>query len=118
MQKESLNRAQRRRIDREAKVHVPSFWDSTFNRVWVIGLAVAFLGVIIYSAMSKTSQTATTPKPATPPPATTPASTPPATPPQPATPPAAPAKTDAKIKSEDIKVGTGDPIKIGDVVTV
>jgi peptidylprolyl isomerase len=118
MQKEPLNRAQRRRFDREAKAHVPSFWDSMFNRVWVIGLAAAFVGVIVYSAMSKTSQTATTPKPAAPAPSTPPATTPPATPPQPTTPPADKPKTDAKITTEDVKAGTGDAIKVGDVVTV
>lgn len=115
MSKESLNRAQRRRIQREAKVHVPAFWDSMFNRVWVIGLAIAFVGVIVYSVVPKTSPT-TTAKVPTPAPA-------PATTPQPVTntapaPAPTPPKTDEKVKIEEVKAGTGPEVKVGDTLTV
>jgi FKBP-type peptidyl-prolyl cis-trans isomerase len=112
MSKDAFNRAQRRRQARDARVHVPRFWDSMFNRVWVIALAAAVVGTIVYGAMPKSSQTATAPKPATPP-ATAPAT--PAAPAQPAAPASTPA---AEVKTEDVKVGTGPEVKVGDSVTV
>lgn len=118
MPKESLNRAQRRRQQRQAQEHVPTFWDSMFNRIWVVGLCAAFVAVVVYSAFFNRSSASSKPdKPATPPPATQPAQ--PAATNTPA-PPAEPAKpkTDARIKTTDEKVGTGEAVKVGDNVTV
>lgn len=121
MTKEPYNRAQRRRLDREAKVHHPTFWDSTFNRIWVIGLAAVVVGVIGYAAFFKSqpASTASTPAPRPAQPAPQPAPKPaidPAT--QPAPLPTEPPKTDEKVAVKDQKVGTGREIKMGDKVTV
>ena len=118
MSKEPMNRAQRRRLEREAKEHRPTFWDSTFNRVWTIALAAAVVGVIGYAAFFKSQPASTATKTPPPPPAQ------PVTPqpqPQPAPAPApAPVKpaTDEKVTTKDLKVGTGDAIKLGDRIAV
>lgn len=117
MAKEELNRAQRRQRERRVKAHTPSFWDSNVNRVVVIVLAAAFLGVIAYGisgAGNKPPATAAN-KPATPAPAATPPAPQPT--PQP-TPAATPPATNAKVTNKDTKVGTGDVAKDGDTVTV
>lgn len=122
MSNESKNRAQRRRADREQRVHHPSFWDKPLNRIIVGALAAGFLGVVIYAALpaSTTTNTAkssvTTPTPpATPPPAPTPMPTNTA-----ATNAAVPAvDPNAKLETTDVKVGTGTATAaLGDKLTV
>ena len=123
MTKEPMNRAQRRRVERVAKEHRPTFWDSTFNRVWVIGLAAVVVGVIGYAALFKSqpAQTAATapPKPVPPAPQPVkPGTTSPDLATAPAPTPAEPPKTDEKVETKDIKVGSGREVKMGDKVTV
>jgi FKBP-type peptidyl-prolyl cis-trans isomerase len=120
MTKEPINRAQRRRIEREAKVHHPTFWDSTFNRIWVVALAAVVVGVIGYAAFFKAqpaSNAATTPPrpvqpaPQPPKPAAGEAA-------QPATQTPEPPKSTEKVDIKDVKTGTGPEVKMGDRVTV
>ena len=117
MANETLNRAQRRRMAREKKVHHPTFWDSIWNRILVIGIAAAFFGVVIYAVMPKGSDepAATPAQPAT---TTTSTVTNPPQPAQPAQPAAAPADPNAKLEIETIAPGKGESPKKGDRVTV
>lgn len=122
MANETKNRAQRRRAERDQRVHHPSFWDKPLNRIIVGVLATGFIGVVIYAALpaSTTTNTAkssvTTPKP-----------TPPVPPPTNSMPTNAaatnaavpPVDPNAKLEKKDLKVGTGDlSVATGDVVTV
>jgi peptidylprolyl isomerase len=115
MSKEPMNRAQRRRLEREAKEHRPTFWDSTFNRVWTIALAAAVVGVIGYAAFFKSQPASTASKTPPPPPPAQPVTPQPQPQPQPA--PVKPA-TDEKVTTKDVKVGTGDEVKMGDRIAV
>ena len=115
MSKEPMNRAQRRRLEREAKEHRPTFWDSTFNRVWTIALAAAVVGVIGYAAFFKSQPASTASKTPPPPPPAQPVTPQPQPQPQPA--PVKPA-TDEKVTTKDLKVGTGDEIELGDRIAV
>src|SRR5215203_5003376 len=121
MTKEPINRAQRRRVEREAKEHRPTFWDSTFNRIWVIGLAAVVVGVIGYAAFFKAQPAANTstaqpkPIPPAPQPVKPAADHDGATNTAPAIP--EPPKSDVKVETKDLKVGTGPEIKMGDRVT-
>lgn len=118
MSNETMNRAQRRRAEREQRVHVPTFWDKPLNRILAGVAAAAFLGVVIYAALPASTTTRAAKSPVTNPP------TPPATPPTPpanppATNPAPPADPNAKLEQTDVKVGSGAlSVEKGDKVTV
>jgi peptidylprolyl isomerase len=117
MTKEPMNRAQRRRHERQAKEHRPTFWDSTFNRVWVIGLAAVVVGVLGYATFFKSQPASTASK--TPPPQPAKPAPQPAPKPVPQPPPPAEApKTAEKIDVKDVKTGSGREVKMGDRVTV
>ena len=128
MSNDTKNRAQRRRAERDQRVHHPTFWDKPLNRIIVGALAAGFIGVVIYAALpaSTTTNTAkssvTTPRPAAPTTTTT-------SMPDSATAPAvntavtnAGAPTvdpNARLESKDVKVGTGAAeVALGDKVTV
>lgn len=119
MSNETKNRAQRRRAERDQRVHHPSFWDKPLNRIVVGVLAAAFLGVVIYSALPAASTTNTAKSAVT---------TPQQPPTPPVTPPVPPTNTNAavpvvdpnaKLEQKDVKVGTGtESVAKGDTVTV
>ncbi len=117
MPNEVKNRAQRRREQREAKVHRPTFWDSKVNRIIVAAIALGFVTVIgfyAYDKMKPAQAASTPPMPAMP---AQPVSQKPPTPP-PAMPPAPPVDPNAKVETKDVKVGSGDACKLGDKITV
>lgn len=123
---DTKNRAQRRRAERDQRVHHPSFWDKPLNKIIVGVLAAGFIGVVIYAALPKggTTKTAkstvTTP---TPPPSQTTSM------PDSANPSATntavtntvvpPVDPNAKVETKDVKVGTGtETAALGDKLTV
>lgn len=119
MSNESMNRAQRRRAERDQRVHHPSFWDKPLNRIIVGVLAAGFLGVVIYAALPKGSSTGTAKSSVTKP--TPPAQTPPPTNTMPVSNSVTATAPDAaaKLEQKDVKVGTGDAtVALGDRVTV
>lgn len=123
---DTKNRAQRRRAERDQRVHHPTFWDKPLNKIIVGVLAAGFIGVVIYAALPKGSTTktaksaVTTP---TPPPSQTtsnPDSTNPVSTNSAVTnavvPPVDP---NAKVETKDVKVGTGtETAALGDKLTV
>ena len=122
MANETKNRAQRRRAERDQRVHHPSFWDKPLNRIIVGVLAAGFIGIVIYAALpaSTTTNTAkstvTTPKPTplVPPPTNSMPTNTAAT--NAAVPPVDP---NSKLEKKDVKVGTGtETAALGDRLTV
>lgn len=107
-----MNRAQRRRAEREGRDKKPSFWATTSGRVVLLVAGLAIAAAVAYNLWPKGTSVASTqtppaaPKPAPPPAEPKPAPTP------------APAAPDAKLQVEDVKVGTGEGAKNGDKVAV
>lgn len=122
MSNDTKNRAQRRRAERDQRVHHPSFWDKPLNKIIVGVLAAGFIGVVIYAALPKGSTTKTAKSAVTTP---TPPPSQPVTPPPPASNTAAtntavpPVDPNAKVEQKDLKVGTGtETVALGDTITV
>lgn len=122
MSNDTKNRAQRRRAERDQRVHHPSFWDKPLNKIIVGVLAAGFIGVVIYAALPKGSTTKTAKSAVTTP---TPPSSQPVTPPPTASNTAAtntsvpPVDPNAKLEKTDVKVGTGtETAALGDRLTV
>jgi peptidylprolyl isomerase len=122
MSNDTKNRAQRRRAERDQRVHHPSFWDKPLNKIIVGVLAAGFIGVVIYAALPKGSTTKTAKSAVTTP---TPPPSQPVTPPPTASNTAAtntsvpPVDPNAKLEKTDVKVGTGtETAALGDRLTV
>lgn len=122
MSNDTKNRAQRRRAERDQRVHHPSFWDKPLNKIIVGVLAAGFIGVVIYAALPKGSTTKTAKSAVTTP---TPPPSQPVTPPPTASNTAAtntsvpPVNPNAKLEKTDVKVGTGtETAALGDRLTV
>lgn len=122
MSNDTKNRAQRRRAERDQRVHHPSFWDKPLNKIIVGVLAAGFIGVVIYAALPKGSTTKTAKSAVTTP---TPPPSQPVTPPPTASNTAAtntaipPVDPNAKLEKTDVKVGTGtETAALGDKLTV
>ena len=123
---DTKNRAQRRRAERDQRVHHPTFWDKPLNKIIVGVLAAGFIGVVIYAALPKGGTTKTaksavtnpTPPPdktVTMPDGTNPSSTNTAVT-NTVVPPVDP---NAKLETKDVKVGTGtETAALGDKLTV